>query len=120
MKTTRRRFLEGTAAAAAIAAAPGILKAKAQSSDAKTIKAVLHGDLKVFDPVWTTANMTGNHGLLVYDTLLGKDEAGTVHPQMVDKWAISDHNKAYSFQLRDGLKFHDGQDVTAAELRAPN
>ena len=45
MKTTRRRFLEGTAAAAAIAAAPGILKAKAQRSDAKTIKAVLHGDL---------------------------------------------------------------------------
>ena len=118
MKTTRRRFLEGTAAAAAIAAAPGILKAKAQSSDAKTIKAVLHGDLKVFDPVWTTANMTGNHGLLIYDTLLGKDASGKVHPQMVDKWAISDDQKTYSFQLRDGLKFHDGQDVTSADCVA--
>ncbi|MEZ5844485.1 MAG: ABC transporter substrate-binding protein [Hyphomicrobiaceae bacterium] len=118
MTTTRRRFMAGTAAAAATVAAPGLLPARAQPTRARTIKAVLHGDLKVFDPVWTTANMTGNHGLLIYDTLLGKDEAGKVHPQMVEKVALSDDKKIYTFQLRDGLKFHDGSPVTSADCVA--
>ena len=118
MKTTRRRFLEGTTAAAAIAAAPGVLRSRAQTSGASSLKAVLHGDLKVFDPIWTTANMTGNHALLIYDTLLGKDVSGKVHPQMVDKVGVSDDKKTYTFELRDGLKFHDGQAVTAADCVA--
>lgn len=118
MKTTRRRFLEGSAAAAAIAAAPGILTARAQAAKEKTLKAVLHGDLKAFDPIWTTANMTGNHSLLIYDTLFGKDASGKPHPQMVEKYGVSDDKKTYTFQLRDGLKFHDGQDVTSADCVA--
>ena len=79
---------------------------------------MLHGDLQVFDPIWTTANMTGNHGLLIYDTLFGMDENRTPQPQMVDKWGVSDDKKTYTFTLRAGQKFHDGQDVTSADVVA--
>ncbi|MGI9521017.1 MAG: ABC transporter substrate-binding protein [Hyphomicrobiaceae bacterium] len=118
MKTSRRKFMKGTVATAAVAAAPGILRARAQASKGNTIKAVMHGDLKVFDPIWTTANMTGNHALLIYDTLFGQDEKGRSHPQMVEKYGLSDDRKTYTFQLRDGLKFHDGQAVTADDCIA--
>ncbi|MEM7774998.1 MAG: ABC transporter substrate-binding protein [Pseudomonadota bacterium] len=118
MATDRRKFLKGTAATAAFTAAPGVITARAQATKKDTVKAVLHGDLKVFDPIWTTANMTGNHGLLIYDTLFGKDEKGVPHPQMVEKYGVSDDKKTYTFQLRDGLKFHDGQDVTSADCVA--
>ena len=116
--TTRRRFIQGTAASAALASTPGLLKAQTAPPAAKTIKAVLHGDLRVFDPIWTTANMTGNHGLMIYDMLFALDEKRDVHPQMVDKWGVSDDKKTYTFTLRDGLKFHDGQPVTAADCVA--
>ena len=118
MATSRRVFLKGSAATAAALSAPGILKAQPAPTRARTLRAVLHGDLQVFDPIWTTANMTGNHGLLIYDTLFGIDESRTPQPQMVDKWGVSDDKKTYTFSLRAGQKFHDGQDVTSADVVA--
>jgi len=38
----------------------------------------------VFDPIWTTAYITRNHGYLVYDTLFGTDDTLQIRPQMVD------------------------------------
>ena len=39
-----------------------------------TLTAVMHSDLKIVDPIWTTAYITRNHGYLIYDTLLALDE----------------------------------------------
>ena len=74
MAPSRRAFVKGTAAAAAVVCAPGRIKAQSAPASARTLRTVLHGDLQVFDPIWTTANMTGNHSLLIYDTLFGMDE----------------------------------------------
>src|SRR5215471_2365127 len=118
MATSRRTFVKGTVASAAAITAPSLLRAQPAPAKARTVHAVLHGDLKVFDPIWTTANMTGNHALLIYDTLFGLDDARNVQPQMVDRWSISDDKKTYTFALREGLKFHDGQAVTSSDVVA--
>ena len=118
MATSRRAFVKGSAATAAMVSVPGLLKAQPAPTAARTLRTVLHGDLQVFDPIWTTANMTGNHSLLIYDTLFGMDEDRKAQPQMVDKWGISDDKKTYTFTLRAGQKFHDGQDVTSADVVA--
>ena len=34
----------------------------------------MHSDLKVLDPIWTTANIVRNHGYMVWDTLFAMDE----------------------------------------------
>ena len=77
-----------------------------------------HTELKVVDPVWTTAYVTRNHGYLVYDTLFALDENFEPQPQMVDKWSVSDDKKTWTFHLRDGLKWHDGNEVTAEDCVA--
>lgn len=120
MKTSRRSVIKGGLAAAAAAGigAPGIVRAQGAPSAARTIKAVMHGDLRVFDPIWTTANISAYHGAMIYDTLFGIDDQQVPQPQMVDKWGLSDDKKTYTFQLRDGLKWHDGTDVTAADCVA--
>src|SRR5262245_39720834 len=118
MPTSRRTFVKGTVAAACAVSAPGLRKAQSAPTKARTVRAVLHGDLKIFDPIWTTANMTGNHSLLIYDTLFGLDDNRNIQPQMVDRWTVSDDKKTYTFTLRDGLKFHDGQAVTSADVVA--
>ncbi len=56
MKSNRRQFMHGTLAAGAVIANPGLLRAQANPPAARTIRAVMHGDLRVFDPIWTTAN----------------------------------------------------------------
>jgi peptide/nickel transport system substrate-binding protein len=118
MITTRRRVLAGGAAALAATSCPAIITAQAQPSAARTVKAVMHADLRVLDPIWTTANISAYHGAMIYDTLFGLDETFTPQPQMVDKWGVSDDKLTYTFALRDGLKFSDGAAVTAVDCVA--
>ena len=59
-----------------------------------------------------------NFGYLVHDTLFGMDREFRPQPEMVDTWQVSDDKLTYTFRLRDGLKFHDGQPVRAADAVA--
>src|SRR5437868_11409603 len=116
MRTTRRRFVQGTLAAAAVSSTSGI--ARAQPSHARTIRAVMQGDLRSLDPIWTTANITAYHGAMIYDTLFALDGEQHTQPQMVGKFGVSDDKLTHTFELRDGLKFHDGAAVTADDVVA--
>jgi peptide/nickel transport system substrate-binding protein len=83
----------------------------------KTLTAVMHSDLRIIDPGFTTAYITRDHGYMVYDTLLATDASFKVQPQMAD-WKVSDDKLTYTFALRDGLKWHDGTPVTAEDCVA--
>ena len=82
------------------------------------LRVVPHADLKNIDPIWTTAYITRNHGYMVYDTLFALDADLVPRPQMVDRWTVSDDGLSYRFTLRDGLAWHDGAPVTAADCVA--
>src|SRR5271155_2327028 len=112
---TRREF----AAAAGVASLAGFgLGARAKAPDTKTLRFIAQSDLRVLDPIWTTAYITRNHGYMVFDTLFALDSKFRPHPQMVGDYSISPDKKLYSFTLRDGLKFHDGQPVRGADCTA--
>jgi peptide/nickel transport system substrate-binding protein len=83
----------------------------------KTITAVMHSDLRIIDPGFTTAYITRDHGYMVYDTLLATDSNFKIQPQMAD-WKVSNDKLTYTFTLRDGLKWHDGAPVTAEDCVA--
>jgi peptide/nickel transport system substrate-binding protein len=83
----------------------------------KTITAVMHSDLRVIDPLFTTAYITRDHGYMVFDTLLATDSSFKIQPQMADV-KVSDDKLTYTFTLRDGLKWHDGAPVTAEDCVA--
>ncbi len=107
---SRRRAIQGAAAAVTLGA-PSV---HAQM-DRQTLRFVPHADLKILDPIWTTAYITRNHGYLVYDPLFGTDETLQIKPQMVDRTTMSADGMTYTFRLRDGLKWHDGQPVSAED-----
>jgi peptide/nickel transport system substrate-binding protein len=109
-----RRSTLALAAAVAAACLAGSAPAAAQ----KTLRVVMHSDLKILDPVWTTAYIVRNHGYMIYDTLFAQDEKGEVKPQMVDKYEASADKLTHTFTLRDGLLWHDGQAVTAEDCVA--
>lgn len=115
-KITRRAALQTGLVASAVFAAPKIVRGQSRPSAARTIRAVMHGDIPSYDPIWTTANMTAYHGGLVYDTLFGIDANQQPQPQMVGRYAVSDDKLTYTFELRDGLKWHDGSPVTTADV----
>src|SRR4051812_13113500 len=100
-----------------VVALSAILATPASAAGTKTITAVMHSDLRVTDPIITTAYITRDHGYMVYDTLLATDSNFKIQPQMAD-WKISDDKLTYTFTLREGLKWHDGAPVTAEDCVA--
>jgi peptide/nickel transport system substrate-binding protein len=107
-----RRTLCALAAAAAIPLFAGDALAQ------KMLRFVPHSDLKILDPIWTTAYITRNHGYMVYDTLFGMDDKGEIKPQMVDKYDVSADKLTHTLTLRDGLMWHDDKPVTAEDCVA--
>ena len=102
----------------AAACAAGLLLSAAPAFSQTTLRAVMQSDLKILDPIWTTAYIVRNHGYMIYDTLLAQDEKGEIKPQMLDKYDVSADNKTYTFTLRDGLLWHDGKPVTSEDCVA--
>src|SRR5947208_15329215 len=112
-KLTRRDF--GKAAAGAALAASVLPSAARAASDKKTLRFIAQSDLRVLDPIWTTAYISRNHGYCVFDTLFAIDAEFAPHPQMVGDFSVSPDKLTYGFKLRDGLAFHDGSPVRGAD-----
>src|SRR5262245_27515285 len=112
MLTARMR---GMVAMLPVLAAAGVILAQPAAAQLKTLKFVPEADLRSVDPIWTTAYITRNYGYMVYDTLFAVNDKFEPKPQMVDKWTLSDDKLSYTFSLRDGLKWHDGQPVKSSD-----
>src|SRR5262245_11317458 len=72
-----------------------------QAAAQTTLRVVMHSDLKIVDPIWTTAYISRNHGYMIYDTLFAMDAQGEIRPQMVDKYEVSPDQLTYTLTLRD-------------------
>src|SRR6185437_18859 len=119
LKISRRKLLKtlGVAPPVLAISSAWMTPASRASGGKKTITAVMHSDLRLLDPIMTTAYIQRDFGYMVFDTLLATDSNFKIRPQMAD-WKISDDKLAYTFTLRDGLKWHDGPPVTAEDCVA--
>jgi peptide/nickel transport system substrate-binding protein len=70
------------------------------------------------DPTKSTNNWERTIGLNVYDILIfpDPDPKKKLKPWIANSWTVSPDGKTYSFQLKKGLKFHDGSEITAEDV----
>jgi peptide/nickel transport system substrate-binding protein len=116
----RRRTLLATGLASGAAAAlSGPRLAAAQgAAGRRVLRFVPQADLALLDPIHSVAFVTRNHSLMVFDTLYGWDANLKAQPQMAAGHTVENDGKLWSITLREGLKFHDGEPVRAADCVA--
>lgn len=84
----------------------------------ETLRLRMNGDINTLDPISTTNFTIRNASYLIYDTLFALDADYRVQPQMAEGHTVSDDGLTYTITLREGLVFHDGSPVTAADAVA--
>jgi len=107
----RRSFLAGLTAPA--------FAAKAQSAGRReTLRVAPETLTNIFDPHFTTSFTTRDFSYLVFDTLFAVNDRWEPRPQMVERWDRSTDGMTWTFTLREGLAFHDGNAVTSEDCAA--
>ena len=80
-----------------------------------------HGPASSFDIFSSTSNTRQNWMSLVYDQLLVKDArkpSSEVVPDVAYAWEVTDDLSTYTFHLREGVKFHNGSELTSEDVKA--
>ena len=113
-----RTFFAAAFAAGVFFAPASAARAEGGQAEGSVLRVIAHADLRTLDPIWTTAYIARNHGYMVYDTLFAFDDAWQVRPQMVESFRASPDRLVWRFRLREGLLWHDGTPVTAADCVA--
>ena len=111
------RSFVGLLAGGALAAAV-FVGAGGPASAQKVLKVVPQAEPKIFDPHQPASNATAIHVGMIYDSLFTWDANLVSRPQMVGDYQISADKMTYTFKLRPGLKFHDGNSVTTRDVVA--
>ncbi|MEW5938269.1 MAG: ABC transporter substrate-binding protein [Chloroflexota bacterium] len=89
-----------------------------ESKDKTTFYEVTIGEPETLDPALAYETAGGEVIQNVYETLVFYDGEATDKfvGQLAESWEISDDGTVYTFHIRSGVKFHEGQDLTASDV----
>lgn len=118
-KITRRGFLAAAAGLlGSMAAAEGLLArvSGAQTTSKTEVVVAQGGDLSKMDPHLTTSGWDLTILMNLYDNLTSRHPDGKVYPGLATEWKLVNPT-LWQFKLRQGVKFHNGDPFTAADVK---
>src|SRR6266568_6695056 len=82
-----------------------------------TITFGLENDVSNLDPMLSGLFVDRNIHYAMYDSLVRVDVKGNIIPWLAEKWTTSSDGKTVTFNLRQGVKYHDGTVFDAASVK---
>ena len=121
---SRRRFLKNSVAVIALASVaaqivPGssVPVLAAEPKPGGVLKAAFSADPAGFDPVRGPSGMSHVVIEQVYSTLMALDPDANPYPELAESFETSPDGLEYKFKLRPGIKFHNGDELTAEDVK---
>src|SRR5215475_6636908 len=91
--------------------------ASAQPKRGGTITLAISKELALMNPLINTSSTEARIRELMFEPLLARDLKGAIQPRLAESWEVSKDGKLYTFRLRRGVKFHNGKEMTADDLK---
>jgi peptide/nickel transport system substrate-binding protein len=115
---TRREFLQtlgaGAAATAALAGLPA--PAAGQTTQKRELVVAQGGDISKLDPHFSTSSNDIRITFNLFDNLTNRHPDGTLQPGLATEWKNTTQT-SWTFKLRPGVKFHNGDPCTSADVK---
>ena len=115
-RVNRREFLKKTGSAAGLSVLPWMNPAIAADAE-NTLTLALPNNPANFDPAHQANHDTMACSQVVFENLVEVDTDGNLQPMLASDWTVSDDGLTYTFNLRDDVYFHNGQKMTAEDVK---
>ncbi|MGH7198302.1 MAG: ABC transporter substrate-binding protein, partial [Candidatus Omnitrophota bacterium] len=77
----------------------------------------IRSDIGSLNPFLRTSSTNYYVRGLAYEALLDFDKTGKLAPSLAQSWTVSPDGKSYTFKLRPGVKFHNGKELSADDVK---
>ncbi|WP_068620839.1 ABC transporter substrate-binding protein [Paenibacillus tuaregi] len=108
---------EGSPSSAVTGKGTGDAGKTAEAAKGGSIVVIVPQDPDYLDPHLAVAAGTSEMMFNVYEGLLKPNEKGEVYPAIAESYEISKDGLTYTFKLRQGIKFHNGNPLTAQDVK---
>lgn len=75
------------------------------------------GDVRSLDPANISDGLAPQILEATLAGLVDYDRDGKIVPDLAERWTVEDEGRTYRFYLRQGVRFHDGEEVTADDVK---
>src|SRR2546430_15177870 len=99
-------------------AAPEVVQPSEQPRTGGVLRAAMIGEPPTLDLHTTTAVIVQQITWHIYETLFTYDRQYNAVPMLADTHTVTDNGRTYLFKLRRGVKFHNGKELTSADVVA--
>lgn len=76
-----------------------------------------YADMRAIDPANVVDGLAPQVVAAMFAGLVDFDGAGKVVPDLAESWTVDDDGTTFRFTLRPGVRFHDGDEVTAEDVK---
>ncbi len=82
-----------------------------------TVTLASFGDIRSLDPANVSDGLSPQILEALFAGLVDYDEDGRIVPDLAERWVVEDEGRTFRFFLRPNVRFHDGDEVTAADVK---
>jgi len=91
-------------------------EANAAETANNSVTLVLDADIATLDPTTSASMQDLRVYSNIYDTLITKDDSDKFVPALAESWDVSEDGLTYTFHLKKGVKFHNGEELKASDV----
>ena len=91
---------------------------KAESAKASELRIAISANPPSLDPPSVNSNIVGGIGIHVYEPLFAMNANYEPTPVLAESYEVSEDGMVYTIKLREGVKFHNGEEMTADDVVA--
>ena len=96
--------------------APTFAAAQASGSGRTDLNLTVAEAFITFDPIYQNLIVDTGVCVQMFETLYFTDDAAESHPMLAEDYSVSDDGLIYTFNLRKGVKFHNGDEMKADDV----
>src|SRR4029077_16067650 len=116
MDVTRRDLLKGAGMIGGGGTLSRPVGAPAQTTQKRELVTAQGGDISKFDPHFSTNSNEIRVSFNLFDNLTSRHPDGKLYPGLATEWKLQNQT-SWTFKLRQGVKFHNGDPFTSADAK---